>query len=392
MPIVDINGIGQAAKGDIFDKVNSNMDQSSRDTLDALGIFANTEFKDKDVNNFVKGLHKKYGAVNDPTFLGFTLMFDWYSSPLFKGCLKSSAASGTDFPEGSALRFLNFRNQSDGPSQKVTYLSTFTNHLQIVNQEMPWYFQSIEGLDVAYKKYMDISKTYKGGDDSIIALNTLESIDLKVSTLMDLYTKAVYDLDNRRHILPNNLKYFDLYIYVEEIRSFNSFKNKIDNYLGNVMGKNGGDELADLIKTNTSQIIFKFTNCMFIPMESSEIFTTVTNTLPEQAKNKIVLNYKDVVVKNNVAWLDFELDGSSDDFFNIKNKAKAIVKGGINSAVEGIKRLVKDNIYNPMGNVWGQASIKDKIKNVLSNSNIIGSVRNQVAEKLIVPKLGNVFK
>ena len=51
-------------------------------------------------------------------------------------------------------------------------------------------------------------------------IKTLESIDFKITGLMQLYNKAMYDLKYRRQVIPENLMQFDLYIYVTELRNF----------------------------------------------------------------------------------------------------------------------------------------------------------------------------
>jgi hypothetical protein len=61
-----------------------------------------------------------------------------------------------------------------------------------------------------------------GGKDNKIVINMLESIDLRVSTMLHYYKEATYDQNNLRKLLPDNLDSFVLNIYVNDFRRINN--------------------------------------------------------------------------------------------------------------------------------------------------------------------------
>jgi len=162
-------------------------------------------------NDFRKGY--KLGKNNqyaDPTYLSFSLMFDFtnaYSSPLLAG---------------SARQFIQINGDGDDDNITELYgnrlkaLDDFILTLKKINQEMPWYWQSLSGVD-ALQKY-DPLKPYRGGEESKLTIGTLESLDLTIAGLMYLYRTAVFDESRWSYILPANLRKFRVWVYVTEVR------------------------------------------------------------------------------------------------------------------------------------------------------------------------------
>lgn len=174
------------------------------------------------IERFRKGLQAKYGMYNDPTYLGFVLLFNDYDvdrSPLL--CRDNGERVGT------ALNYL--KSIGDGP--RFEYLKLFQELLFDTNYWMPWYWQGIEGLDKIWD-YKALADPYKGGTDASIKITTLESIDLRITALMDLYRRACFDYEFRREIIPSNLRKFQVTIFVQEIRNIQVDLGSIDKTLG----------------------------------------------------------------------------------------------------------------------------------------------------------------
>jgi hypothetical protein len=148
------------------------------------------------VQDFKKGL-TSWSKYNDPTFLGFLLLFDWTSphdptgsyylgggSPLLAGGIDESVAgsdpSSWNPPKGTAMDYLKRTEEFT----RMKYLNAFINTLKSINYYMPWYWQSIEGLEELWK-WKHFEDPYRGGDDAMLKIACLESIDLKVTALMD---------------------------------------------------------------------------------------------------------------------------------------------------------------------------------------------------------------
>ena len=100
-------------------------------------------------------------------------------------------------------------------------LSAFRNGLLYINQNCPYYFQSITGLDQLLKA--DIKNIHKGPGKpqrmGTLNVECLESIDMRIFALSELYRKAVYDYTYHRTMLPENLRKFRMWLVVTEIRN-----------------------------------------------------------------------------------------------------------------------------------------------------------------------------
>lgn len=288
------------------------------------------------VNNFKKGLHR-YSKYNDPTYLGFTLLFDWYTpdenssyggSPLLSGYVNEQSQGPN--PEawntkaGTAMDYL----RRCGEFQRMRYLNAFIVSLKNINYKMPWYWQEITGLQNAWQ-YKNFENPYLGGDDAKIEIACLESIDLRMTSLMDLYKKAVYNLEYRRIIIPENLRKFSVYVYVQEIRKFQIDKLFLERITGgtstipgaagfsppggavdasaearpnfdpsnpnnsaNSFFNNSDTEGLKYINESSAQISFNFTHCEFLPDESNEMLGQLLMSASEASTQKIVFSYE----------------------------------------------------------------------------------------------------
>jgi len=117
-----------------------------------------------------------------------------------------------------------------GSPKRCSYLQAFTSTLYKLQEKTPWFFQSISGLGELYK--IDKSNSYRTKDKSL-TISCLESIDMRMSFLADLYRNFTYDMEMMKEILPENLRTFNMNIYVLEFRRFNTTYGKIANYLRN---------------------------------------------------------------------------------------------------------------------------------------------------------------
>jgi hypothetical protein len=383
MPITDLSGVQNIGTNEATNAINNQLGKNAelKGVLQDAGIIKNNQFADDSLNGFVKGLHTTFGAVNDPTYLGFTLLFDWYTSPLFKGGLNSfnpvipqpsdfgpqTSSNSNEFPMGSALRYLKFRNED----KRIKSLQQFITHLNIVNKEMPWYWQGITGLDTVYKKHNDMSEPYRGGDDSVIIINTLESVDMKISGLMNLYRNSILDFSNRRKVIPDNGLYFNLYIYVEEIRKFNTFTSLVTQGLQAIKPSafSQGNPLFEEIKQNTTRIVIELKNCTFMPEESSDVFTNVGNVLPQQAVQKISIKYRDISFASDLAWLNYSINDKDGNRFDDMSKK---ILSQANRAADFAVSLVKSNTIGKLGRVDEKISsdVNERIVDVLSRNNL----------------------
>ena len=123
----------------------------------------------------------------DPTYLSFFFMFDWYDkehSPLLSG--------ETEL----------YLRQTVGDDERADALNRFVNILKKLNKELPWFWQSISGLETT-KQYNKMEDPFRGGSDKRLEVKCLESVELTVTGLIDLYKKAVFDFDRWVEVVPD---------------------------------------------------------------------------------------------------------------------------------------------------------------------------------------------
>lgn len=214
---------------------------------------------DKQRNLFLKGFKlSKQGGYEDPTYLGFKVVFDFGvlpidpedgvpPSPLLKpdnyNFLDNAVNSFTAMnPFGqdqysfkspgpafySAAGYLNEREDGfANGGKRGDMLIQFQNTLRDLVNNYPWFLQSISGLDALAK----VTRSGFPNDGStsfnpqrtagkVLDFRTLESLNLRVTALATLYNQATFDYDNMRELVPRNLRRFTMYIFVSEIRNF----------------------------------------------------------------------------------------------------------------------------------------------------------------------------
>lgn len=310
-----------------------------------IGLGPKARYTDATVNRFKKTnllyTTDPYLLYQDPTYLSFKLLFE-FDQPT------SGLLSRYDH-QNTAMGYLS----SIGDGYRMNYLNKFITSLQDINRKTPWFFQTIEGLDQAWKRgYQEQDFKAMLPKDRKIVIGCEESIDLRMTALMDFYRKACFDWNFRREVVPWNLRIFDVYVYVYEARKINkegkpapsglldiskliglsdvNKKQQKENYL--LMGQPKGDpdaqgalaevrstinsavdgikanpitgikdalnpkmsEDIDTIDAEITRVLYKFKQCEWLPDESSEIFTKVSNVIGERAMQKIAFSYRDV--------------------------------------------------------------------------------------------------
>lgn len=176
------------------------------------------------VNLFRKGFMFN-DAYDEPTYLTFYLDFDFdalmtdpmtslSASPLFdQGNVKTEVQT-------SAVKFLGAKYGGSS----VDDLNSFNNTLKYITNDTPWYFQSISGVNKLWKNLTEGLKTGINGD-IVLNIGCLEAIDLRIMQLAEFYQKAMMDNKWMRYKLPDNLRHFNMRIYIGEVRDIYSNLN-----------------------------------------------------------------------------------------------------------------------------------------------------------------------
>tara|TARA_R100000544_G_C2223097_1_gene58821 strand:- start:61 stop:1467 length:1407 start_codon:yes stop_codon:yes gene_type:complete len=368
MPLIDLaNPAGSDGLAQLAGPFGSNLGGGTFPrSYEFVKRFVSTETAEGTGNNGVTQL-------DDPTYLGFSLMFD-ATSPLFNGATTSApltvdGGASSNFPSTpSAVAYLN----AIGEGNRVQYLIAFITGILEIQNSRPYYFQTIQGLTEAWQKSFDFSvDPYTGttGEEGV-TIGCLEAIDLKMTALFNLYKMAVYDSMHKRMVLPPNLLKFDVYIYVQEIRKFKTVRNWLQS-LNNQINK---DEVEKLTNQNTSQVGFRFIECEWIPGASGKVFEGVTNSGGDITTTEIKFNYSDMQNVSQYAGFDSALKAdkiqanTDPEFFSkagFKKFAKDLVMDQVNGAINAAGRAGASLISGiTLGNVFG---VRNNLLGAISN-------------------------
>ena len=144
----------------------------------------------------------------DPTYLSFFLVFDTQNreeSPLFAG---------------PAMEYLTQVLNQDHAAKYSVALDNFQKVLLKVNKELPWFWQTISGVDVAMT-YNNLADPWWGAEKPKLEIECLEeNVELTAIGLMDLYKRACYDFTRWVEVIPPNLRHFQMQVWVSEVRRF----------------------------------------------------------------------------------------------------------------------------------------------------------------------------
>lgn len=319
----------------------------------------------KNVTDFRKGSYRKY-PYQDPTYLSFAILFDTHdgeNSPLLAGpaeaYLEKLAGSGAE-NQFYTDRLLDLRN--------------FKKALMTINNEMPWYWQSLKGLERLFQ--FDPLEAYFGGDDAKIEIETLESLNLPIAGLMHLYRKAVFDDRKWSYILPTNLRKFTMYVYVTEVRNIQVNTDVKVSGIPKKINRDSINEFPDNIKPsiNTENknaaimgdqgrpyFMVGITYCEFDMATGSNIFTDLSKSPDATATNNITITYENIskiearvlngIIEEPTYAIDQKSPAPDSEFFEASNKtaiefAKDKINGRIDETIkrgeESLNKLAED--------------------------------------------------
>ncbi len=351
----------------------------------------------KNINDFRKGnILRKINE--DPTYLSFFILFDTINreeSPLFSGPAKDylDKVLNPTYSKKHSIALENF--------QKV---------LIKINRELPWFWQTLSGLEGAMT-YENLTDPYRGGENSKIEIECLEeNVELTAIGLMDLYKRACYDFERYVEVLPHNLRHFSMYVFVTEVRKFQTSTNDAN------LGKDDNPDTKDnssrtepkILKTINQDftleakpfIQLKFSHCEFDIDSIAPMFADISKN-PELKKPKIGIKWGAVSQINQKlgANLVTEEDPNvSLDSVPIPDKyntspfdPKDFVQGKLDSAVQGAKDSLTNKFNNLKDGILGGNN--SDIGNAYGDSTgaLVSGALGQVEEKLLASLfLGNV--
>jgi len=317
----------------------------------------------------LKSLFKKGASVKDRLDSAFKNVGKFVdTTPI----INATGLFGNALNPNSALYYLD----KMGDTARYDMLVDFIETLSKINSEYPWYFQSVSGLNEAWSRDYSKAKFKKE-----ITIACLESIDLRMTALMDLYRKIAFDWKNRRAILPENLRQFEMSIKVYDMRRFKTKPNEIlgvpTEFNSNNLKLNSAFLGEDY--TNTTQITFNLGHCEFLPDESGAMLGDVSNVAYENVAQSIKISYSSIEEDNLYRIL--ATLSKKKEYYKVKDYMKKELEAIGNFSNETSNPF---NLPPEMNGVFGSL-IDDITQNISSKA--AGLVKNKLSSLF----LGNVY-
>ena len=244
-------------------------------------------------NAFRKRSYER-NPFEDPTYLSFTISFVYDKGA---GSSYHNMLGASPLFNGKAYDYLKDFCMDD---DRAYSLEKFTELLRNINSDMPWTWQSLSGLENTTKLNKMI-EPFKGGeeDDNKLTIECLETYDLMMTGLIDLYKHAAYDTKRWVEVLPHNMRRFSMIITVGDCRTIQT--SILNSHAKQTSDK--GSDARDYIKINSSvsaaykpMVAFHLHGCEF---DVEENMSTILADLkageaPEAAKQQLVIRYQKV--------------------------------------------------------------------------------------------------
>lgn len=220
---------------------------------------------DEHLRNFISSTLEKGSTdaarlyCEDPTTVGFNLFFYFdYRSPLLNSSDKGE----------NAVKYL----EGIGEVNRAASLTSFRKRLNDLMVKFPYYFQQLSGLDNIYE--FDPKNAI---EERVLEVKTLESLDMKVAGMMHDYIQATWDFEYRRHILPANMREFELSVLVTEIRNIRTFVNETS--------ATGSQGKFEDINDKLAVFEYFFTRCEFDFRKGNAFLSDLNNATSEAVAN-----------------------------------------------------------------------------------------------------------
>ena len=163
-------------------------------------------------------------VAGEPGWFYFKVFFDFNTQQgLFGGLLNDEKIYSAVNSAGKFLRSGRKYYKFENVQQRLVALKKFASMLSYIETNAPWFFKSIKGLDKIPEPTKDFTK-----ERFIELVCSNESVDIRLTTLLDLYRFAAFDDMLNKEVIPENLRKFDMNIVVfnTPIKKFHtSFKS-----------------------------------------------------------------------------------------------------------------------------------------------------------------------
>lgn len=289
------------------------------------------------INVYARSESDMFNAFSDPTYVGFKLFFHFDAT---------SGLFANEQHTNSALAYL----KRIGQTQRYELLGRFINVLSRVNSETPWIFQSIDGLDEMYNT--PFHEVYVNKE---LSIQTLETIDGKISSLAQMYRNIVYDYERKVEIIPRNLRHFSMSIYLYDFRNFDNLSQTAVDALQTIKNQD---------VRNLNHIMFDVGYCEFDVTSGSVFVSQATNSEPGIATNNLKIKYEKFAVSSLFKTITGDTELSAESF--------SLLQAGVLSQTEyrpknGLRKLadsVKDDIAGILDVDAWKTKVRDAVDDV----------------------------
>lgn len=168
----------------------------------------------------------QFGYESDKiyNYAGDQAMYDTMPHPLFFNLsipdvvyARQTLTSELTLDQTNSYSAINYLISANEPT-RAEMLKDFIQRFNELQNDYQYYFQAIDGVSELLK--VDPTKGQRIVNDKKLSITCLEAVDLRMSYLMNLYRKIVWDDIYQRWILPDMMRYFTLKIYLAEFRTF----------------------------------------------------------------------------------------------------------------------------------------------------------------------------
>lgn len=298
---------------------------------------------DDRIRTFHKGLFTSdLFGYEDPTYLGFSLHFDFdpvhrdMDTGQSKNALWADPGIGIESAQ-EYLRNLGFIEKAEG-------LYQFREMMRYMNKYAPYFFQGITGVAELWnteRKAFGFNTEKK----SDLKFSCLESVDLRMTAMADLYKNFTFDDDNMRELLPENLQWFTMTLRIAEIRRFHKIREAIvssELTTSDILDQDIlalADDLISVIEFNLEKCTFDFENSF------ADEFKMSGDT--DMATQSFTIKVGNVAKRRSTYKL---LNMVVDTYYSSKNEiveGSLILGGKFSAPSEGAERNVLNDV--PLG-------------------------------------------
>lgn len=250
----------------------------------------------KDFKRCIVGNYETPSALIFKPFFYFAQGNAEYNGINTAGLLGNKLLENKEY-NNSALGYLSRIEETIRAKQ----LANFRDLLAYISTYMPWYFHSISGLNEALQR--DFTETVKSERKKIVFNCLDEAVDLKLQTLINLYRSACFSWEEKKEIVPANLRKFDMGLFIcnnpligqqlEITYTDKDEKGKMTQVHLNTKNVYDMSSNNPNLDNRASSIYLEFRNCEIDYNSGTEAYSEFSNEEMLTPKPQLIIYYDD---------------------------------------------------------------------------------------------------